>query len=258
MDTWLLLRGLTRGSGHWSRFHHTLGQRLAGARVVTIDVPGNGALHALRSPDRIEAMTAHCRAQAAALGLAPPYHLLAVSLGGMVAVDWATRAPDELTGCVLVNTSLRGINPWTQRLRPSAWPLLLRAVTATSAAERERAILRLTSRNAAVAVRVLPVWTALRQTQPVSAVNALRQLWAAAQFTAPETPPSVPLLVLSSAGDALVDPRCSLAISERWQASSAQHPWAGHDLTLDDGAWVAERVADWLDRPTVFSRGNAA
>jgi len=26
----------------------------------------------------------------------------------------------------------------------------------------------------------------------------------------------------------------------------ALHPWSGHDLTLDDGPWVAEQVARWL------------
>jgi hypothetical protein len=53
------------------------------------------------------------------------------------------------------------------------------------------------------------------------------------------------MLVLSSAGDQLVDPRCS----PRWRARQvphAAHPDAGHDLPLDDGAWVAGQVAGWL------------
>jgi pimeloyl-ACP methyl ester carboxylesterase len=56
----------------------------------------------------------------------------------------------------------------------------------------------------------------------------------------------VPLLVLSSAGDQLVDPRCSTRLAHAWQAPHAIHPNGGHDLPLDDGPWVAQEVAKWL------------
>ena len=55
-----------------------------------------------------------------------------MSLGAMVAVDWAARHPEELAGCVLINTSLRPFSPWYQRLRPANYGALLRpAVRAT-------------------------------------------------------------------------------------------------------------------------------
>jgi pimeloyl-ACP methyl ester carboxylesterase len=56
----------------------------------------------------------------------------------------------------------------------------------------------------------------------------------------------VPLLVLSSSGDQLVDPRCSQQLAQAWQAEHRIHPNAGHDLPLDDGEWVAQRVAAWV------------
>jgi pimeloyl-ACP methyl ester carboxylesterase len=56
----------------------------------------------------------------------------------------------------------------------------------------------------------------------------------------------VPLPILSSAGDRLVDPGCSRRLAESWRAAHHVHPDAGHDLPLDDGAWVAERIATWL------------
>jgi hypothetical protein len=49
-------------------------------------------------------------------------------------------------------------------------------------------------------------WVRLRQSQPVSRANALRQLAAALRYRPPATPPSVPLLLLSGAGDRLVHP----------------------------------------------------
>ncbi|MES3014699.1 MAG: alpha/beta hydrolase, partial [Pseudomonadota bacterium] len=60
--------------------------------------------------------------------------------------------------------------------------------------------------------------------------------------------PAVPLLVLASLRDALVDVRCSTGLAQRWHADIALHPDAGHDLPLDDAAWVAEQVARWRPR----------
>ncbi|RYY52271.1 MAG: alpha/beta hydrolase, partial [Comamonadaceae bacterium] len=55
MTTWVLLRGLTREAGHWGAFPDLLRAQLqSGTRVIALDLPGNGALHAQRSPARIE------------------------------------------------------------------------------------------------------------------------------------------------------------------------------------------------------------
>ena len=51
-----------------------------------------------------------------------PFVLVALSLGGMVALRWACLHPHEIAGCVLVNSSVRGLAPFWQRLRlASAW-----------------------------------------------------------------------------------------------------------------------------------------
>ncbi|MDO9354484.1 MAG: alpha/beta hydrolase [Solirubrobacteraceae bacterium] len=243
---WILLRGLTRERGHWGDFPARLQARLGNSPVVALDLPGNGALHRIESPTRIAALTAFCRTEARRLGLAPPYRLLAISMGAMVAIDWAQSAPDEVAGCVLINTSLRPFDPFHQRLRPRNWGALIGLLLPGRAAvDRERTVLRLTSRNAAAAAAVLDAWVDLRCERPVAARNALRQLLAAARFRAPARAPAVPLLVLASARDGLVDPRCSLRLAARWHADLAVHAEAGHDLPLDDGAWLIERIAAW-------------
>jgi pimeloyl-ACP methyl ester carboxylesterase len=249
LSTWVLLRGLTRGSGHWADFPARLQRQLGGAaRIVLLDLPGNGALHALRSPTRIARLAGCCQERLHALGAAPPYYLLGVSMGAMVALEWSrVSPPGTVAGCVLVNTSLRRFSPLHHRLRPSGHLALLRvALAPQSDIAKERAILRLTSCNAMAAEGVVGAWAALRAAQPVSRTNALRQLLAAARYTAPEQPPPVPLLVLSSRGDALVDARCSEVLSKRWSCAGAVHAWAGHDLTLDDGDWVAAQIGAWL------------
>lgn len=251
MKTWVLLRGLTRESGHWGAFPAQLRAQLGDVRVITLDLPGNGALHAQASPLRVADMADACRQALRAQGIAPPYHLLAMSLGGMVAVDWASRFPAEIAGAVLINTSLRGISPLQWRLRPANWPWLLRLMLRWRQPRRcEEIVLRITSRvcasDRAVRNDVLSHWTALRELHPVTAASALRQLWAAARYAAPTQRPPVPLLVLTSQQDGLVDPRCSLHLAKRWQTALAVHPGAGHDLPLDDGAWVAAQVQQWV------------
>ena len=118
--TWLLLRGLTREAGHWGDFPCQLQAALPEARILAIDLPGNGTLHRQASPSTIPAMVAACRAELATRGVAGPVHLVAMSLGAMVAIAWAAAHPDELSGSVLINGSLRGINPLHQRLQPAS------------------------------------------------------------------------------------------------------------------------------------------
>ena len=247
MSTWIFLRGLTRESRHWGRFPEMFSDEIPGAQVHTPDLPGNGALHAQESPRLVEEMVESYRAQLADQGIPPPYHLLAMSLGAMVAVAWATRHPEEIAACVLINTSLRPFSPLHRRLRPANYPRLLKlALLGGSEEEWERTILALTSRRAGSAAEVLTDWIAYRREYPVSARNALRQLLAAACYRAPLARPEAPTLVLTSRQDTLVDTSCSRQLALRWNTAVAEHPTAGHDLPLDDGRWVAGQVNDWL------------
>ena len=106
----------------------------------------------------------------------------------------------------------------------------------------ERRILEMTSSRPAEHATVLDGWVAIRRTRPVTRGNAVRQLWAAARFRAPAWPAVVNTLVLCSDGDRLVDPACSRRLAARWSCRLAVHPHAGHDLPLDDGAWVMRQI----------------
>ncbi|MES2533242.1 MAG: alpha/beta hydrolase [Pseudomonadota bacterium] len=249
MSTWVLLRGLTRETGHWGDFPALLRAQQPHCRVVAIDLPGNGGLNGEASPTRIQAIVEHCRAQLRALSIDGPVHLLAMSMGAMVAVEWAARYPDELGGCVLINTSLRPFSPWFQRLRPANYAALLGlALWPQPDRRRERTVLRLTSRHHVDDDAVIDAWTALRSAHPVSAMNALRQLLAAARYRAPTRAPAVPMLVLTSACDGLVDSSCSQRLATRWGVEIHVHPSAGHDLPLDDATWLATQAVQWADR----------
>jgi pimeloyl-ACP methyl ester carboxylesterase len=248
MTTWILLRGLMRDSRHWGGFVDEFQHAMPHSRVLALDLPGNGALHRQASPGSVPAMVAHCRAQLLACGIQPPYALLAMSLGAMVAVAWSAAHPHEVSRQVLINTSLRPFSPFYQRLRPANYRQLLRlALLSASAESWERAILNLTSNHAcATPEAILPQWLAWRQTNPVSRVNALRQLVAAARYQAALAPPLVPTLLLASEQDRLVSVACSKALARHWHCALRLHPSAGHDLPLDDPTWVAAQVRSLL------------
>ncbi|WNC93751.1 alpha/beta hydrolase [Paraburkholderia sp. FT54] len=255
MSTWILLRGLTREIRHWGRLPRLLHgavneaahQMGAPGRLLQIDLPGNGEFAQLRAPSNVADMVGFVRNAALQSGLPGPYCVLAMSLGGMVATDWAQRHPYEIERLVLINTSMRPFSQMQERLRPSAWAGLLGVAARWRDAPRaEHGIHRLTCNNVETLGDDLDRWSRIRRSAPVSRGNALRQLLAAARFTAGEARPECPLLVLSSRADKLVDPVCSAKLAAAWGALHCEHPWAGHDLPHDDPAWTSEQVRAWL------------
>ena len=254
--TWLLLRGLTREARHWGEFARQLAPLLptpdSGApQIVTLDLPGNGTFYREASPGSVCGMVEFARQQLRDMGCPPPYRLIAMSLGGMVAADWAQRYPHEIDRLVLINTSLRPYSGPTERLRPGSWlrvmGLAARWHCGASADHVERVIHQLTCQRLDTRAADLTDWVRFRRQAPVSAANAGRQLWAAARFCSADVP-RCPVLVLSSHGDQLVHPRCSDRLAQAWKAEHRQHPWAGHDLPHDDPDWVGQRLTEWLKK----------
>ncbi|MGV7241147.1 alpha/beta fold hydrolase [Caballeronia sp. M23-90] len=249
MNAWILLRGLTREGRHWGKFleHLRLEAARPGDQVTLLDLPGNGRESVLAAHLNVSDMTIFVRSRAAAAGLKPPYRLLAMSLGGMVATDWAQRYPEDIERLVLINTSMRPFAAMQERLQLAAWPQLLRAAALWNDPLRCEGIIHgVTCNRTDTFDDDLAVWTTIRRVAPVSAKNALRQLWAAARFRAGEQAPACPTLLLSSKMDHLVKAVCSERIAKQWQAEHRQHAWAGHDLPHDDPVWTADAIAGWL------------
>jgi len=245
MTTWILLRGLTREAAHWGGFVDQLAAAVPGAEPVTIDMPGTGSRRGVASPWRLGAVTDACREHWRSRGRKGRVALVGLSLGAMAVADWAQRFPDEVDRAVLINASMRGFGaPW-QRLRPGSWWPSLRVLMGGDARGAERVVLQWTSAYPARHRSVLETWTAVRRTRPVRRIDACRQLVAAARYEAPTTSPHVPTLVAVGAWDRLVDPICSRRLATCWGSSLVVHPTAGHDLPLDAGPWLAERIARW-------------
>ena len=250
MSTWVLLRGLMRESRHWGEFPQLFQQATGASHVLTPDFPGNGRLHLQASATSVVEMVNFYRARLRQSGHAPPYRVLALSLGAMAAEAWSEMYPGELERMVLINTSLAPHSPFYQRLRPANYPALLWFMLFGSAEQRESLILDLTSRLAsrgACRKEIIERWTAFAREFPVTRANILRQLWAAASYRAVLTAPGLPVLLLAAQQDRLVNVKCSLTLAQRWHCALRVHPAAGHDLPLDDGGWVVQQVSEWLD-----------
>jgi pimeloyl-ACP methyl ester carboxylesterase len=248
MTGWVLLRGLMREQRHWGDFPAHCRAALK-TPLTCLDFAGNGHFHARTSASTVAGMVEDIRSQLGQLKMAPPYRVLALSLGAMVAVEWAAQYPAELEKVVLINTSLAPFNPFYQRLRPRNYPALLRALLTGSLEQREALILRLTSthygsqREAAI----LAQWITYARQCPVTRTNILRQLLAAIRYRATPDKPAPDLLLLAGQRDALVNVQCSKTLAQRWHCALRLHPDAGHDLPLDDATWVIEQITDWLD-----------
>lgn len=240
---WILLRGLTREHAHWGEFPQRLGEAFPDHRFHTVDLPGAGVHYLEESPGRVEAIRAAVCRQVA--HIRPPYSILALSMGGMVALDWAQScAAGEIQQLVLINTSSGFSPPW-HRMRPAVWPRVLRLLARRELFDREKDILSLTS-NRPVPLSLAKYWYSIQRQRPVSPANARRQLSAAVRYRPGSMRPLPDALLLASRADRIVHWKCSQALEQRWQWTLRVHPDAGHDLPLDDGDWVIRQIRGWL------------
>ena len=243
MSRWILLRGLTRETGHWADFAAALAER-SGGQVLGVDLPGNGDQWSRPSPTEVEAIAQDVRRRVGALR--ERVRVVALSLGAMTALEWCRLDPEAIAGCALINTSTSGLSPFWHRLQPANYPTIARMLLpGLSLEQRERRVLAMTSARPQAHANAPEAWAALARERPVRPANALRQLWAASRYRPPATPPAVPLLLLASEGDRLVSPQCSRRLASHWNLPLRMHPWAGHDLPLDDPEWVLRELLEW-------------
>jgi len=247
VKTWVLLRGLSREHRHWEDFPQKLQNSFPTAKIICLDLPGNGDYVNLKSPLSINGMLQFVRNDIASLIPSGPVHIIGLSMGAMMAIEWMKSCPQECAAAVLMNTSLRGISPFYQRLRAENYLRILYTLLSSNLYKKEKMILQLTSSQHSQSQQLLQRWVSYAQQHPVSTVNTLRQLMAASRYSAPHKKPDIPMLLLRGMNDRLVNPQCSLSMAQNWQLPLETHTDAGHDLSLDDGDWVCEKINHWLD-----------
>lgn len=255
---WLLLRGLVREQRHWLDFPATFAASVRSpdgrpTTTVTLDLPGFGTEHATPVPPTVAGFVDLLRQRWSALGDGDqPAGIFAVSLGGMVALDWLARFPGDFAAGVIVNSSLADLSPPWQRMLPHNWPRVFVAPL-LPVRRRERMLLGMT-RHRGDLDRDADRYAAIAAATKPRRASAAGQLRAAMRMRCP-TRIDVPALVLTARGDRLVSWRCSEAIADRLDLPLRVHDGtgaqaAGHDLPLDAPEWVCAQITEWLaERP---------
>lgn len=243
---WLLLRGLGREQRHWYDFPARLRALVAPDQVYSLDLAGagteRGRLPWPSVPWLARDVARRALTASASEAQAPrSWYLLGLSLGGMVALELAWLWSERVAHTLVINASCN-VTPLSSRLMPAATWGLGRTLLVRESAQREARVLALTSalppdRRDEVARRAA-TFDAPRR------LALLSQLCAAARFSPPPRGSlRSPLSFLGSREDRLVSVACSRDLARCYGAPFEEHPWAGHDLTLDDPDWVCERVA---------------
>jgi pimeloyl-ACP methyl ester carboxylesterase len=240
--TWVLLRGLARESQHWGGFLPMFRAAFPKDRIVTPDFPGIGARYDERSPRSIRELRLAVATELKQQGYAPPYSLVALSLGGMVALEWVQSEPQEIDFFAISSTSDARSNP-ARRLRARLWPHILAMGTARTVEEKERRILSWTVNSIERRTKVLPDYVAIATARPLKPATFASQLLAATRFRARDAVLS-PGFFIVGAQDHLVDPRCTTLLGRLFEREVITHPWGGHDLSVDDPQWLLNTIVE--------------
>lgn len=244
----ILLRGLAREAAHWLDFPQELQRALGNnCQLHLVDFPGCGKYFTQPALTSVASMTEHARSEidiAAIAARNEAVYVVGISMGGMVALDWAQRYPNELRGLVLINSSA-GNQPFWWRLRPGAWPTMIHALF-TGSHTREANVLQVVSNNTADYTQHINQWLSIQQQRPITRATIVTMLRTAAQFR-PQPSCAVNGLVLASNCDRLVSVRASEAIAQQFHWPIQLHSSAGHDLPMDDPHWVASKIALWFE-----------
>lgn len=234
---WILIRGLTRSYFHWHDFTELFKNSLQLESVQCPELPGNGYLSTADTPDDPLACVNELKKQIETI--TEPVGLLGISLGGLIATQWALAFPNEISHLVIINSSFAN-SPIYHRIKPFNYLSLLKNIFFHKPEDIEKFILETTC-NSDNWKSVLPKYVAFQNEHPVRFKNIIRQLQLAQKGRFNQKP-DCQILILTSANDRLVNTKCSLLIAKNWGLDSETHPTAGHDLPMDDSSWIISMI----------------
>jgi pimeloyl-[acyl-carrier protein] methyl ester esterase len=256
---WLLLRGLSRNHKHWLDFKDRAQAALPASKIHFIDLPGFGQNANQAAPLSISQNTQIVREQWQQLKsrgskqeFLQPWGVLALSFGGVVALDWISKNED-FQSALIVNTSLSNFSSASERFNFAALsPILIRLGIAE---EREKLILQLISNNSQRRMELESNWLKASEVYPISLRNTLRQLWAARQFTLDlslaSKIKSTHVTVIASEFDRLVSSSCSKKISKKLDLKLKIDFESGHDIPIDNPEFLIAEMKEAENRAKV-------
>jgi pimeloyl-ACP methyl ester carboxylesterase len=242
----LLLRGLSRDSRHWLNFPDFLKKKKLIKNLYLLDLPGFGESIEVDSPHKVEEIVDFLRIKWAEINEKGPTIIVSVSFGGMVAINWISRFPDDFKAIVVMNSSLPKLSPRFKRIKPRAFIDFIRMFSYPDYESREKLILELTSNNSENVGKYLKLFSSFQVEKPATKKNTILQIIAARNIKVPDEI-KIPSLFLTSRHDRLVDYSCSEKIADHLNGRLEINEVSGHDLTLDEPEWVADKIYSWLE-----------
>lgn len=237
---WILLRGLVRGRGHWGDFSERVQKAFPRDQFEFLDLPGNGERHLETSPFAIKDYVEDLRNRSELLK-SGPVHLVGISLGGMIVTEWMRRHAEEIVKGFLICTSSAKHSPSHLRFFPQNILHFAPLFLSRDPHKYEEVVLSLNSNNQERRAEQLDRFVDYTRRFPVRRLNFFRQIFAASQYDFPEKAPG-DVVLMGSHGDRLVSPTCTLDIASAWELKAEMHPWAGHEIPLDDPEWVVKNL----------------
>lgn len=247
MKTIILLRGLSRDARHWGNFPSLLKKSLEDkkmvVKIIALDLPGFGVRGDVPAPLKLIDGLKLVRNQIPQ-EMVPPYHVVGLSLGGMMALTWAQNYPQEISELTLINSS-SNLSPFYIRFLPKNYFTIFKLIfywATKNYLKKEEIVLKLTSNKLNPTVQkktLLEDWSVWAQN--TSLKNTFHQLFSAASFK-PQSILKCKIKILCSKGDKLVSYKASQKLVEHFQCKLATHPTAGHDLPLDDPDWTIQQI----------------
>jgi pimeloyl-ACP methyl ester carboxylesterase len=245
---YFFIRGLIRSQFHWhhfpAHFAHLAKQKTGSSTAIFLDIPGNGQRFQQATPFSIAEMALDIEQQIQhylsthSISSNSKLHLVGISMGGMIAAELVSRAKVEFSSVHIINSSFANLSPFWQRMKlPAVWNLVTN-IWRTD--KRESTILKWTS-NDPLSLNLVPEWIKEAQQYPLSLRNAFAQLWAASHyFVGPKAHSNC--YIYCCKADRLVNWKCSEKLARYWEVPVECELAAGHDLPLDNPAWLAEKI----------------
>lgn len=250
----ILLRGLTRGSGHWLDFPKLLSAEFLKTthtqlNIELLELPGNGLKNNELSPtDPVEAINSLLE-QSQFVKNNESFHLCGLSLGGMISLKIAEVYPQKIQSVTVINSSLKQYSYFYERLFPWHYIPIFKSLFFDDPALIEKKLLSITLNDKKCAESNFSELAEFSQKYPVSFKNFIRQLKLANHIEInieKFKKNQILLQVLTSKKDRLVSYMCSLKMAKAFNSSIHIHQQAGHDLPIDDPYWLSQKIIEFI------------
>jgi 3-oxoadipate enol-lactonase len=227
----VILRGLGRSTRHWMGFEKKVAESF---QTICIDARGTGRSTARPSWNlTIASMADDVALVLDHLGI-PRTSIFGVSLGGMVAMAFGGRHQHRTHRLVVANSSVA--NRRALRLTPAALRALVQgAASPTRRHELLARVLTTPGKKDLEIQKLAKAWEKIEAQEGTPVMTVLKQLGAAARFTAAELKAlNVPTLIMVGRDDQFVPTINSTIIRESIPGCEyVEIDGAGHELTLD-------------------------